>query len=63
VPRPEDFVLLKSAYMVAPTRSRAKAAQDAVDVEQVARAHVLDRAYVEEAARRLDTWERLAPLL
>lgn len=63
VPTPEDFILLKSAYMVSPTRSRAKAAQDAVDVEGVARFHALDSAYVEQNARRLGTWDRLAPLL
>ncbi len=63
VPTPEDFVLLKSAYMASPARSRAKAAQDGVDVEGVARLHDLDRSYVEENARRLGMWERLAPLL
>lgn len=63
VPTPEDFILLKSAYMAHPTRARAKAAQDAVDIEAVARAYALDRHYLEDAARRLGTWTRLEPLL
>lgn len=63
VPTPEDFVLLKSAYMASPSRSRAKAAQDAVDIEMVSRAHELDLGRVEDAATRLGTWARLAPLL
>jgi hypothetical protein len=63
VPSSEDFVLLKSAYMTSTTRSRAKAAQDALDIEAVAQAHKLDLTRVEAQAIRLGTWARLRPHL
>lgn len=65
VPTPEDFVLMKSAFMVASTRSRRKGVQDALDIEGVADARrgEWDAAYVEVNARRLGTWDALRPLL
>lgn len=63
VPTPEDFVLLKAAHMVHPSRRRTKAAQDALDIEAVARANALDETYVQPRAERLGLWDALAPLL
>lgn len=63
IPTPEDFVLLKACYLGDEGRSRAKLAQDALDVEGVAAAFPLDQKYVRENAERLGVWERLAPLL
>jgi hypothetical protein len=65
IPRVEDFILLKSAYMTSPARSTRKAAQDGVDVETLMQrtAGTLDAAYVEAAARQLGTWDALRPLL
>lgn len=63
VPTPEDFVVLKACYLGDAKRSRAKLAQDALDIEGVAAAFPLDRAYVQGNAERLGAWERLQPLL
>lgn len=64
LPTPEDFILLKAAYWRHPSRSRAKAAQDGVDIEAVLQNHRedLDRSYLEENARKLDLWEPLTDL-
>lgn len=65
LPTPEDFILLKAAYWQHPSRSKAKAAQDAVDIEAVAEHHHtgLDRAYLETHADDMDLWDALSELL
>lgn len=65
VPTPEDFVLLKAAYHESSQRSRAKRAADAVDIEGVIRGlrGDVDRAYLEENARRLGVWPFLSDLM
>ncbi|HEX2022327.1 MAG TPA: nucleotidyl transferase AbiEii/AbiGii toxin family protein [Candidatus Thermoplasmatota archaeon] len=63
VPTPEDFILLKSGFWTSSARRDTKKAQDALDIEAVARRGGLDLAYVERQAARLGVWDRLAPLL
>lgn len=64
LPTAEDIVLLKSAFGIAPSRSRRKAAQVGVDIENVVKANPrLDQRYLEENARKLGTWEALSEIL
>lgn len=70
VPTPEDFVLLKAAYMEASGRSEAKRNQDRLDIERVVEEHrgegkdeAFDRAYVEEHAQELGVWDALRDAL
>lgn len=63
IPTPEDFVLLKACYLGSAHRSRAKLAQDALDIEGVVAAFPLDKAYVQTTAERLGAWGVLSPLL
>lgn len=64
IPRLEDLILLKAAFMIATDRSRRKSAQDGVDIETlIARADALDLPYLEQNARKLGVWEALAPML
>lgn len=65
VPTPEDFLLLKAAFWVAPSRSRRKAAQDGVDLEGVVDAHRddLDLAYLEDNGEKLGVWDDLREVL
>lgn len=64
VPRLEDLILLKAAYHAAPWRSRTKAAQDAVDIENLAAfAAGLDIDHVAENAKKLGVWRALEPIL
>lgn len=63
IPRPEDFVLLKTCYLASAGRRAAKRAQDALDVQSVAAAFPLDRAYLRGNAEKLGVWDALAPLL
>lgn len=61
----EDFLLMKSAYSQHPSRRRAKAAQDLVDMDAVVRQRrdVLDMKYLKENASRLGTWDLLQGLV
>jgi hypothetical protein len=65
IPTPEDFILLKAAYQASPDRGEAKANQDRLDIEGVHDrfGDEIDRAYIEENARRLDVWAALQPSL
>lgn len=66
VPAPtvEDFLVMKAAYSRSPSRSQAKAAQDAVDLEAVieSRRDEIDWDFVEEHSRSLGCWDVLEPL-
>lgn len=65
VPTPEDFVRLKACYWSHESRRKAKAAQDAVDIESVflANRQEIDGEYLEDNARQLGTWPSLSDLL
>lgn len=64
IPTPEDSILLKAAYWQHPSRSKAKAAQDAVDIEAVLDHHQgsLDLGYLREHAETLELWDELQAL-
>lgn len=65
VPTVEDFILMKAAHMVSPTRSTRKSMQDGVDITQVVAAaeRPLDGDYLKRNAERLGVWSALQPLL
>lgn len=64
IPTVEDFLVMKAAYSAHASRSRRKAAQDAVDLETVVETQgkAIDWGQVEEGARDLGCWDELADL-
>lgn len=64
IPTREDLILLKTAFYLAPSRSRRKAAQDGVDIESlIAHAPELDMRYLRANAERLGVWPTLSEII